>query len=76
MNDEIQMKTQKGGDLLRETEETRQKGKKKKGLLKTKDFIQILLNLIQVVFMLSSECKHEVKTSALLTLESKELAWS
>lgn len=30
MNDEIQMKTQKGGDLLRETEETRQKGKKKK----------------------------------------------
>lgn len=30
MNDEIQMKTQKGGDLLREAEETRQKGKKKR----------------------------------------------
>lgn len=36
MNDEIQMKTQKGGDLLRETEETRQKGKKKKRITENK----------------------------------------
>jgi len=29
-----------------------------------------------VWFMLLSECKHGVKTSAFLMLESKELAWS
>lgn len=72
MSDEIQMKTQKGGrgaegDRKEETE------RKKRELLKTKDLIQIPLDLIGVVFMLLSECKHRVKT---LTLESNKLAWS
>lgn len=43
----------KGGEMLREMEEERQKGEEeKRGLLKTKDFIQTLLNLIQLMFML------------------------
>lgn len=57
------MKTQKGGDTLREMEEERQKGRKKgRELLKTKDFIHIPVNLTGLVFMLSPECKHEVKS--------------
>lgn len=70
------MKTQNGGDTLREMEEERQKGRKGgRELLKTKDFIHIPVNLTGLVVMLSPECKHEVKT-VLLTLESKEVAWS
>lgn len=43
----------KGGEMLRETEVERQRGEEeKRGLLKTKDFIQTLLNLIQLMFML------------------------